>query len=124
MSSSSMAGSIDVRGIGVGMAIATCTGGAVIVVTSVGAAMTGWGWGACASIGAMSAEGLITELVVSGEGEACSIRLPRPELEVQPARARLARTIADAAEKRIGTRTQNKTGAKADSPRFPTDGNC
>ncbi|MBB3708085.1 hypothetical protein FHS67_004421 [Aminobacter aminovorans] len=124
MSSSSMAGSIGARGIGVGIAIATCTGAAVIVVTSTGAAMTGWGIGACATIGAMSAEGRITELVVSGDGDACSIRLPRPELEVQPARARLARTIADAAEKRIGTRTQNKLGSKADSALAPTDGNC
>ena len=94
-----------------GIAMATLTGGATIAA-GVGAAIACCGAARCAATGATSAEGIglagrTTELVVSDDGDACAMRSPSPELEVQPAKAMLARPIADAAEKRIVTRTQN-----------------
>lgn len=104
------------------MAIATCTGGAVIVVLCAGTAIACWGIGCCIMTGAISAEGRATELVVSDDVDAWDMMSPRPELEVQPAKAMLARRIAAAAEKRIVTRTQKTRTDGKTRPRTPLTG--
>lgn len=67
--------------------------------------------------------GRATEAVVSFDGADDMMSLS-PMLEVQPAKAMLTRMIADAAEKRIGTRTQNELGSEAESPPLPPEANC
>ncbi|GAA2858151.1 hypothetical protein GCM10010837_05800 [Aminobacter niigataensis] len=116
-----------------GAAIATCTGSSVTIVAGMGGAtkipacgigadMACWTGmeGAAAAMSACGTglAGRATEAVVSFDGPDDMMSLS-PMLEVQPAKARLARTIADAAEKRIGTRTQEQLGSEADSPPLP-----